>query len=396
MIIEAGGGERSEPMTSPRLGLLIAVLLATATVDFAQQPDVSDPEKVSPPDALRLAPEWLQHEDPRERAWAAYWIGRDAQQQNVPQLLDALNKYQASAQAASSDWADDDFAALVMLDALIELNADVPPDLALALYPKFRARALLLLTRSHHDAREALLGVMDGAKQRIEWLAAADLLAANPPPGFAARLLQNISPIHATIQVLSPGEGLGGGGLAGDCMGPGAGGPRSGWPPVRIYWLWSDKAVGSELLVGGENPVYWQRKLSQDYSQAAELKYDCGNPMNAGPADLSRDLVGQLLGQKKTDFPLQLNPLLRVTWTSPKAYLDEAMPFVLKQEGILRSAEEGLQARGFLTDDEAASAHPALNVQIVDARDGNKTVLPELIFADSSIQLIDPQTESVN
>ncbi len=383
-------------MTCPCTRLLLAAFLGAAVIASAQRPNTSDPEHISPQDALALAPEWLQHGDPRERAWAAYWIGRDRLEQQIPPLIDALNKYQASPQAGSSDWADDDFAALVMLDSLIQLNADVSPDLALALYPKFRARALLLLARSHGDAREALLGVMDSAKQRMEWLAAADLLARNPPPGFAARLLKNISPIHATIQVLSPLEGVGGGGVAGDCMGPGGGAPGTDWPPVRIYWLWANQAAGSELLVGGENPVYWQTKSSQDYPLAATLMYDCGNPLNAGPADLSRDLIGQLLGQKKDQFALQLNPFLNITWSSPEAYVNEATSFVLKQAEILHSAENGLRARGLLTDDEAASAQPPLNVKVVDLRDADKTQLPELLFADPSIHLIDRQTDAVN
>lgn len=383
-------------VTTVRPRLLIVVLLAAATACLAQGPGTADPEHISPQDALTLAPDWVQHGDPRERAWAAYWIGRGRLEQQIPLLIDALNKYQSSPQAASSHWTDDDFATLVTLDSLIQLNADVPPDLALALYPKFRVRAVLLLARAHGDAREALLGVMDSAEQRMEWLAAADLLAENPPPGLAARLLQNISAIHATIQVLSAGEGFGGSASDVGCMGPGAGAPRTEWPPVGIYGLWANQGAGSELLVGGENPVYWQKKLSRDYSLAATILYGCSNPRGVGPADLSRDLIGQLLGQKKDQFALQLNPLLSISWSSPEAYLDEATSFVLKQAEILHGVENGLQARGLLTDDEAASAPPPLNVEVVDLRDGDKTPLPELLFADPSIHLIDHQTSAAN
>jgi hypothetical protein len=375
-------------MASPRLHVLMVALLAAATMASAQRPNVSDPEHMTPQDALTLTPEWLEHGYPQQRAWAAYWIGRDRQEQAIPQLIDALTKYQASPQAASSDWTDDDYATLVMLDSLIQLNADVPPDLTQGLYSKFPARALLLLARSRSDARDALLAVMDNAKHRIDWLAAADLLARNPPPGFAARLLQSISPIRATIQVLSPGEGGGGSGFAGDCIGPGGGAPRVDWPPVRIYRLWAAEAGGSELFVDGENPVYLQKKLGRDYVTAARPADDCSRS-NVRPADLSRDLIGQLLGQKKNDFALQLTPFLSVTWNSPKAYLDEATPFVLKQEGILRSTEAGLEARGLLTDAEAVSTHPVVEVHVGDVRT-DKTPLPDLLFADPSIHVIDP------
>lgn len=379
----------------PRAHFFIAALFCAVSAALAQQPNVANPEQITPKDALTLAPEWLQHGDGRQRAWAAYWIGRDRQEQAIPQLIDALDKYQKSQQAASSDWTDDDFVTLVMLDSLIQLRAAVPPDLALALYSKFRVRALLLLARSDRDARDALLEVMDEAQSRTEWLAAADLVAQNPPPGFAARLLKNIS-IEATIFVLSPGEGVGGGAAVGDCMGPSGGSPRADWPPVSIYWLWVDQAAGSQLLAGGENPVYWQRKLSRDYSLAALLKYDCGSP-NPGPPDLSRDLIGQLLGEKKDDFALQLNPVTSVTWVSPQAYLNDATSFVLRQAEILHSAEDGLQTRGLLTDDEAESVYPPLNVRVMDERDGDKTPLPELLFADPAIHVTDHQAaEAVN
>jgi hypothetical protein len=380
-------------VTTLRLRIWLAAFLFAPGIACAQQFDKVNLEQLSAADAASLAPGWLQHSDPRERAWAAYWIGRGRLEQQIPQLIDALTKYQAGAQAASSDWQDDDFAALVMADSLIKLNADVPPDLALALYPKFRVRALLLLARSR--SHDALLAVMDSARQRTEWLAAADLLAENPPPGFAARLLQNISPIRATIQVLSPGDAVGGSGSGGLCYGPGGGMPRVDWPPVTIYWLWTAEAANSELFVGGENPVFLQRKLSRDYITAAGPEDDCGPP-SVRPADLSRDLIGQLLGQKKDAFALQLTSFLSVTWSSPKAYLDEATSFVLQQAEILHSVEDGLQARGLLTDDEAASAHPPLNVQVVDERNGDKTPLPDLLFADPSIHLTSHDVNEVN
>jgi hypothetical protein len=395
-IIETADRQGMKAMVSPRAHFVITALLCAVAAALSQQPNLSNPEQIDPKDALALAPDWLQHGDARQRAWAAYWIGRDRRGQEIPELIDALNKYETSPQAGSSDWTDDDLATLVMLDSMIQLKANVPPDLALALYSKFRVRALLLLARSDRDARDALLAVMDEAKSRTEWLAAADLLAENPPPGFAARLLKNIS-IQMTIFVLSPGVGAGGGGSASDCAGSTLSALRAEWPPVMTYWLWTNQAVGSELLVGGENPVYWQRKLNRDYAFAEQPPSDCGTPSNVSPADLSRDLIGQLLGEKKDDFALQLNPVVSLTWSSPQAYLNDATSFVLKQAEILHSAEDGLQTRGLLTDDEAAFNQPPLNVRLMDERDGDKVPLPDLLFADPAIHVMDGQaTEAVN
>lgn len=294
-------------MTSARLRLLVAAFFATVAIAFAQRPSAVDLEQLSSADALALAPDWLRHGDPQQRAWAAYWIERDRQEEEVPQLLDALASYQASTQAGSSGWSDEDSALLAVLDALIQLNADVSPDSAEALYAKFPVQALILLARSPEDARDALLRILDETQSRIDWLAAADLLATDPPAGFAARLLKQIS-IHATIQVLSPGQGELGSGWGSSCGESLGDGPRRDWPSVGAYRLAAHQSASSELLAAGENPVYLIRTLSRDYRLAAHSSQDCADQLHVTLSDLSRDLIGQLLVMKKDDFALQLNP----------------------------------------------------------------------------------------
>jgi hypothetical protein len=158
-----------------------------------QRPGTRDLEQLSSADTFALTPQGLLNGYPRERAWAAYWIGRDQQEQEIPLLLDALEYYQGSAVARSSDWSDDDRALLVVLE--LRFNG-MPMCRRIWLRPcnaRFPVPTLIRLARSREDARRALLTIMDGTKSRTDWLAAADMLAANPPPGFAAKLLSDIS-----------------------------------------------------------------------------------------------------------------------------------------------------------------------------------------------------------
>jgi hypothetical protein len=210
-------------------------------------------EDLDPTDATQLTSKWLDNGNPRLRAWAAFWAERDDQFQCVPQLLDIVAHHNSGAanSSSSSSWTDDDAALLAVLDALICLHADVPVNEAEALYGEFPAHALVLLSRSHEDAGEALLGILDSTKSFTDWLAAADLLAARPPPGFAARLLRVIS-TEATIRVLDPGHGALEEGWGGSCASSGED-SRPNWPPVGAYRLTARQSPGSELFAEGEN-----------------------------------------------------------------------------------------------------------------------------------------------
>src|SRR5271157_94526 len=365
-------------MTAPRLRLLVAAFFLSVPVIFAQQPSALDLEQLSSADALALTPDWVRHGDPQQQAWAAYWIQRDRQEQEVPLLLEVLASYQASAQAGSSGWTDQDTAMLYVLDTLIQMHSKVTSEQAEALYGKFPVQALILLAHDPEDARDPLLRILDKTQSRIDWLAAADLLATDPPAGFAARLLKGIS-IHATIRVLSPGQG-GLGGLGSGCGGSAAWG-RGDWPPLGVYRLSTRPSTGSELFAKGENPVYVKRSVEG----SCDASEGCGDLLLSLEA-LRRDLIGQLLGIRKEKFALQLNPSLNITWSSDEAYFDAASAFVAQQEEILENAQAGLEARGLLTETEAASAQPPFEVEILNLRN-DKTPLPDLVFADPSINV---------
>ena len=389
-------------MVSKVLVCLALALLAPASGARGERPatDIQQLglEDLDPADAIQLTTKWLEQQDRRRLAWAAFWIERDDQFQRVPQLVDIVARYNSSAEnpSSSSNWTDYDAALMAVLDALIYLHADVPINEAEALYGKFPVQALILLSRSHDDTEKPLLRILDKTTNFIDWLAAADLLAAKPPAGFAARLLKAIA-INAALRVLDPGQNALGEGWGGDCLSGGE--DRSpNWPPVGQYRLTARQSPGSELFAAGEDPVYLMRTLSRGYSARAPSANDCADRMDFNfmvgkrpwglitLSDLSRDLIGQLLGFKKEDFALELDPTLDLTWTTAQAYKGAAKAFVGEQEEMLESVVLGLKARGLLSQQEAELAHPQIELRILDQRH-EKTPLPRLVFANPSVDV---------
>ena len=357
--------------------ILAIVLLGAVTPGHSQAPgDAARLEHLSPGEAAKLTREWLQNGGPMQHAWAAYWIRRDHQYQEAPELLKLIRH--GSDEIRPAGLSDDYSVLIAVLDALIWLHADVPKETTEAIYAEFPAQALVLLSRSGDDVRDVLTRIVDSPQRPIDWLAAADLLAADPPAGFAAKLLKGIA-IHAAIQVLSPGDEPPGSGIAGSCGGSTNSG-RGGWPPAGLYYLSSHRLPDSDLLADGENAVYVRRTTTDDRTDGCE-------DMFLDVAVLRRDLIGQLLGLKKDHFELQLNPSLDFTSTTAEAYIDAAGAFVRAQQDILQQTIGALASQGLLTTAEADSARPAFDVSIVDLR-RDKTPLPNLVLSGPSIPVI--------
>ncbi|HYG98328.1 MAG TPA: hypothetical protein VD837_04295 [Terriglobales bacterium] len=218
--------------------LAVAMLLMfLACVSGAQQPPPDDPVRLLRDDGQRRAQwanEWLRSGDPRQVAWGAWLARQDRRTELIPLLLQQVREYQPT-QLPPPAALDHHDALLVVLDALIELNATVPVEDARKLYSQFPAQSLILLVRSREDNQSALLEILQNAKANWNWLAAGNVLAQKRTPGFAALLLSRFTQ-HITVTVID--ERLGGllGGLISECA-PLHRAPKQGWPPVGLYEL---------------------------------------------------------------------------------------------------------------------------------------------------------------
>ncbi len=102
-------------------------------------------------------------------------------------------------------------------DALIRFDASLPAQTVMHLYPRFPALTVILLARVR-GAQQPLLDIFQGTRHRDLWLAAGNLLVANPPPGFVRALLQYFF-VSFVFRVVEPAGKAVDDGVSGGCAG---------------------------------------------------------------------------------------------------------------------------------------------------------------------------------
>lgn len=182
------------------------LILWSAVLGLTQQP-VPDPASYKPSvdeETARLEKQWLQANDPRLVSWGAYLVAKDSRRELIPDLIEQmdLSRIDPAATGPHRGLTGRTAALAAVLDALIRLEAQVPPDRLMKLHgPDFAAQRLILLARSPANT-SALKEILESSEGviTVTWMVAADLLAAHPPPGFTNSIVERFLP-NATIHV---------------------------------------------------------------------------------------------------------------------------------------------------------------------------------------------------
>ena len=349
--------------------LVCACLLLASSA--SAQPAPPDPDALMgslEPQLARLGTMWLQSTDPRFQAWGAYFVLRDRRTDVVPDLL---------ARLAATGQRD---VMLAVLDALIQLDAQAPVSEAERLYPEFPVQSLILLARAGDDAAPALLEIFKSEPRwPAAWLAAGALLLNRRAEGFAAAVVEGMT-VHAEIIVTEPnsGGGRGGGNLCCGAALPRP--PKAGWPPVGLYAFagcGDSVEPGATVLVAGPDPAYYVRQISASYEIEGAPSCGC-NP--------DRDLVRQhyltsLLFGSPEHPPVRAHVSHTIVWQSVENYSSDVVAFRAEQQRILSDLMRQLAERNLLTEDQAKSLRPKLDVSIWDQRASPQPPLPELSSA---------------
>lgn len=354
-------------------------LLALAAL---AQPAPSDPaiivgnlDKQTAP----LAVAWLHSPDPRFQAWGAYLILRDRHTEAIPDLLNLLAATPIVDQpVAAADYARHS-ALVAVLDALIQLNAQVPVDEAQRIYPEFPVQSLILLSRLGDSATPILLDIFK-AEQRLPaaWLAAGNLLATRRAEGFAAAVFGTLT-VHAQVFVNDPnrlGGVFGGGNLC--CMSGFYPPPRRDLPgPVVGVYMFA--ACGNRvrpeetLLAAGDEPAYYVRIPANTYYEGA------GGACCTPDQDLVRQhYLAKLLSAPSERPPLRAHLDHDIQWQGADAYSADLLAFVASQQQLFAKLAQELGHAGLLTESEAATLRPRLELQITDMRSSRDSALPAL------------------
>ncbi len=357
----------------PRLALAIIPLLSFHA--FAQQLpraplDPADMIEKQRQDSAVLAGEWMQSPDARTRAWGSFFVLRDRLTARIPDLLLLAQNYNVTGEPASLAETDNHDAMLAVLDSLIQMQAGVPFDTAIRLYPEFPAQAMILIANSRSEDMSALLPIFQTAENRGAWLTAGNLLVDRRAPGFAAAVFSGMA-VHAYIYV-TDGLSVGissGGGFGGSLFSE----PRAGWPEIGNYVLSACGATQSMILADGVHPAYYQRVVNNLYH--SESDSPC---INTDLDKIRADYLATLLSSGPDHVPVPSQVTRSITWTNGEGYLSELTQFIADQQTLFASAARRLASAGLMTESEASSSRPALEITVADIRQAKLPPLPNL------------------
>lgn len=355
------------------IGCLV-VMSATAS-----QPQVTSAAGVLP--SGKTIENWLLSGDPRLVAWGAHFAMVAHDRRLVPDLLSMAANWQnfptldsdGNPVGLSQEQKDQRDAMAAIVDALIQLHAAVPTETLRSLAPNFGNEVAVLLSQmTKAEAEPLALDFYHSPKPAPLQYVSASLLALNPPPGFAADMLSNIT-VRATIFVADPGAGLFGTGGAGDCFVASAV-PGKDWPAIGQYALSKTKDNGTLLVVGGVDPIYGTRRELGHYS--GDHSMACG--VGLGPDQRLR-LTAEMLGVDPASMPWNTAPHMNIVFQSPEQYQSALLALVRDEQQKYRTTTAALAERGLITPSEADDPEtmPRLYLQVNDMRK-DAAPLPEL------------------
>lgn len=365
-----------------RFGVLAFLIPAALAAPQAQAP--ADPSAIlilQRNQTAQLAATWLHSGDPRMEAWGAYVVLRDKHKELIPDLLALANAYEISDLPVLNTRREQHDAMLATLDALIQLDPAISGGESKRLYTEFPAQSMILLSRawiseeSLNSSNTFLLELFRTEHSQLAWLAAGNILAERRAEGFAAAVVGGMT-VHMKLLVTSPNGSMGGSGSSycGDSF---AGPPldRTAWPEIGTYEL-AEPGAGATLLAGGADPSYYRRKVGRLYSDI-EGGGHCGNVIEFSRDVLRQHYLARMLGHEQDDPPLKASIQQVIVWEDGKAYLACLKDFVQQQQAAFKDVADELKNDQLITEDEAITARPHIEITVVDYREDKTTPLPQ-------------------
>jgi hypothetical protein len=332
--------------------LLLLIFQAAVAAQSPQQKISYD--KLFEPGAIQAQ---LESPDSREQAWGAWLASQGKVQEAVPLLWQVVEN-----NVAVLDKQTDEFTLDAALDALIQLQAKLPPALILKIYEKRKAQALVLLSKLGTEGDPLLLDL--GARANgPEQLALANMLLERRTPGTAALFLKSLK-IEACLYIVDeasvehPGEVMTG--TPAFVVGRGRAG---GYPPLAYYWLTDEPRPGDIVLATGPKDIFYQRVLSSPGSTPGVSMF--------GVIFDQKDRLRYIAALAGRDFemplkPDQLSSTIGRGKSAPDADIREYRQEILRRYSLLIRM---LAERKLLTPEEASALEePTIKLNVRDLR----------------------------
>ena len=304
-------------------------------------------------DTERKILDQLDSNDYAELAWGAYSAGEEGLTQLTPKIVPLLGLRDPRLQA-------------VAIDALIRLRADVPEQSLVELVETGQLDpVLILLSRNPERHTDFLMRLLDGPLTGLQWVAVNNLLSAEPPPGFAAKLLREWKIKYTlTVHEKSPYASLGEGSGFGSMGVRGKTDSFPGFPPIFVDTIHQSFETGDSVLVQEPFPLYFRR--GQTYtSDSADVNRDALRP----------GYVRYLARAAKDDPAVRLPSKPQFEWVDSDKYRSDAAGLLEAIRRPVKVIVDRLIALGLLTDSDAGSG-PKLDVRVYDARGSHAVPLP--------------------
>jgi hypothetical protein len=241
----------------PRVGTFLAGILVLAVAPGEGQVPVPLPLDRSAwvADVERR----LAADDPRDVAWGAWLAGRLELAELGPELVAVLVAEHPPNASPYSLW---EYVRGQALDALVRIDATVPPAAIPRAWDVDRAAALLLAASDPARHGDFLFGRLDTRLDDTEWIVVHELLIAARPRELTASLLARI---HIGIEVVVRDTDLRSssrqcGGRNTRSLIFGSASVPTDYPPGTAYRLSFRAAPGGVVLTRGKRPVYYERR----------------------------------------------------------------------------------------------------------------------------------------
>jgi hypothetical protein len=370
----------------PRSLVVFCLMVAVHTLSLAQAPVSTFPTE-------KTIRSWLASGDLKMVAWGAYDAAAAHDRKLVPDLLSLAANWQdfptidddGNPVALSHLQKDQRDAMAAVVDALIQLHAAVPSETLRTLAPNFGNEVAVLLSRMPSDeAQPPALDFYHSVKPTPLQYVSASLLALNPPAGFAADMLSNVT-IRAAVYVLSPGMERSYGGGGGSCFTE-TPAPREGWPRIAQYVLSGDKTKGSFVVVAGIDFIYATREESVHYSDGCRTAFG----VYLTPDERLR-LIAEMLGVDPASIPWNATPETTVVFKSPEQYEGAVLDFARGEQKKYHATVAALAERGLISPLEAENSEilPTLQLRVIDMRK-DAPPLPELASLPPRVEVHGP------
>jgi hypothetical protein len=367
-------------------GWLVAFTLVCAGLGLGQTPAA-----YSGKPSLDQIARWLTAGTAQDRAWGAYYVVQRRDRTLLQTLEGLAQQWQPLPAGSAVEWPqqesvpqlrqreiDNRDAMTAVLDGVIILNGSLPVDALIRLAGTFPVQTGVLLARLPREEIEpALLSLYRDAappnslQQRI----AAEMLAEQPTPGFAASLLKGAT-LSGAVHVFTPGgltsnDPTGGMGGRGEWADP-------EWPTVGQYSLISylpkPDTIAFPIAPGlrGAYPILALR---------AEGARTWSSAMEGGLTVQGRlVIIAKMLGVDAATLPIRARETVYIPAQNSVEYQQKFPTFISGFERRSRQLDALLEAKNLITAEEVkdADAQPKLVLSLWDERgeDGRDFELP--------------------